>query len=121
MSVAPFTEQELFASFHELNSFSKHLLTIYSLAIGLNAQQIVEFWNRQHDARSPPGGRADRSRPQSCDFDAARFGSLLNEQDEHWRFFTGASETFLWAGQQEPLDLVVHDAAHDYFQVRKTD
>jgi hypothetical protein len=43
-SMAPFTEAELWRFFHESpHSTSKHLLTLYSLAIGTHAQNIVDL------------------------------------------------------------------------------
>ena len=117
MDVTPYAEEQLFAAFHESKSFSKHLLTVYSLAIGVNARKIVDLGlgttTRAHRAAAARTG----GKVYSCDVDAARFSSLLDSQDEHWELFLGASEKFL-AQLEGPLDFVVHDAAHDYYQVK---
>lgn len=41
--ITPYTAQSIFDGFLEDRSFSKHLLTIYSLAVGLNAKKIVDL------------------------------------------------------------------------------
>ena len=117
MDVTPYRVEDIWSQFHESKSFSKHLLTVYSLAVGLNAKRIVDLGlgtttRALRFAAQHTGGVV-----YSCDVDAARFTPLLEEQDEHWRLFLGASEKFL-AQLDGPPDFVVHDAAHDYYQVK---
>ena len=113
----PFTETELFREFHQTESFSKHLLTIYSLAIGLNARTILDLGlglttKALRLAASRTGGTVF-----SCDMDLKRYGYLKTYEDEHWKVFLGGSDTFLKM-VEPPIDFVVHDAAHDYHQVK---
>ena len=117
MDVTPYGEKEIFSAFHESKSFSKHLLTIYSLAVGVNAKKIVDVGigsttRSMRFAAQTTGGVC-----YSCDVDAVRFSGLLDQQDEHWKLFLGASEKF-FAQLEGPLDFVMHDAAHDYYQVK---
>lgn len=115
--VSPYSEQSIFSDFNQDKSFSKHLLTIYSIAVGLNAKKIVDLGigtttRALRMAAARTGGVV-----YSCDVDVARFSELMAQQDAHWKFFIGASEKFL--DQLEgPLDFVMHDAAHDYYQVK---
>lgn len=117
-TVAPFTQSELWDFFHESpHSTSKHLLILYSLVVGMNAQAILDLGLgattrvlRMAAART--GGIVS-----SCDVDIQRFSHLLQQQDDHWRLFLGPSEKLL-STAVGPFDLVVHDAAHDYFQVK---
>ncbi len=117
VDVTPYGEKEIFSAFHESKSFSKHLLTIYSLAVGVNAKKIVDLGigtttRALRFAAQTTGGVC-----YSCDVDTARFTSLLEQQDQHWKFFLGASEKF-FAQLDGPYDFVLHDAAHDYYQVK---
>ena len=117
-SMAPFTESELWRFFHESpHATSKHLLTLYSLAIGINAQSIVELGlgvttRALRLAATKTGGILS-----SCDCDIQRFSHLQQQADQHWRLFLGSSEKFL-SSLPGPFDLVLHDAAHDYYQVK---
>lgn len=117
MDVTPYGETEIFSAFRESKSFSKHLLTIYSLAVGVNAKKIVEMGigtttRALRFAAQTTGGTC-----YSCDVDAERFTPLLSQQDNHWKLFIGASEKFL-AQLDGPYDFFMHDAAHDYYQVK---
>ena len=117
-TAAPFTQKELWDFFHESpHSTSKHILILYSLAVGMNAQAILDLGLgattrvlRMATART--GGVVS-----SCDADIQRFSHLLQQQDDHWRLFLCASEKLL-STAVGPFDLVVHDAAHDYYQVK---
>ena len=115
---SPYTLPELLERFDQEYSFSKHLLTIYSIAIGLKAKRIVDIGigsttKALRLAASRTGGTVF-----SCDADKKRFSDLLSQQDEHWRLFLGNSDLFL-EEIAPPFDLVVHDGAHDYRQVRR--
>jgi hypothetical protein len=113
----PYTEEELFREFHRTDSFSKHLLTVYSLAIGLNAKTILDLGigsttKALRLAAAKTGGTVF-----SCDMDKARYGYLSEYENEHWKMFFGASEAFL-KQVEAPIDFAMHDAAHDYYQVK---
>ena len=85
--------------------------------MGVNAKKIVDLGigsttRSMRFAAQTTGGVC-----YSCDVDAARFSGLLGQQDEHWKLFLGPSEKFV-AQLEGPLDFVMHDAAHDYYQVK---
>jgi len=115
--VDPYTDEQLIDHFRKGTGFWKHLLVIYSLAIGLKAQCILDLGvgsttRALRHAAEETGGIV-----YSCDCDVDRFSSLSEQQDAFWRLFLGSSEKFI-SGITEPIDLVSHDAAHDYFQVK---
>jgi predicted O-methyltransferase YrrM len=114
----PFTPAELWESAHATQGFSKHLLAIYSMAVGLDAQRIVEFGlgNTTRALRLAVGVTGGTL--QSCDCDRERFAYLLPQQDSSWTLALSGSDTFL-RSVDGPLDLVVHDSAHDYYQVKQ--
>jgi len=117
-SFEPFSQTQLFAAFEDASlSTSKHLLTLYSLAVGLNARSIVDLGIGSTTRALRAAALKTGGIVMSCDCDIERFSSLLSQQDEHWRLSLGPSEVFL-KSLQEPIDFVVHDAAHDYFQVQ---
>lgn len=117
-NVNPFTEPELLEAFFNTRlAVSKHLLILYSLVVGLGAKQVLDLGigtttRALRAAVLKTGGVVF-----SCDRDAERFSPLSNLQDDHWKLFLGATETFL-RSQPGPFDFVMHDAAHDYFQVK---
>ena len=117
-NIGPFSDAELWEFFQDSShSTGRHLLTLYSLAVGINAQNIVDLGlgattRALRSAANKTGGMVS-----SCDFDIQRFSKFLQQQDEHWRLFLGASDKFL-ARVTGPFDLVLHDAAHDYYQVK---
>jgi hypothetical protein len=117
-SIQPFSPAELWEAFQgSTRATSKHLLIIYSLAVGLKARVIVDLGigsttRALRAAASRTGGVV-----MSVDCDVERFSPLLSQQDEHWRLYLGPSKAFL-RSLVHPIDLVVHDAAHDYFQVK---
>lgn len=113
----PLSEQRLLALAHEPGGTSPHLLILYALAVGLNAQRIVDIGL----GRSTGALRAAAARTggtvATCDCDRARFGHLLAEQDRNWSLHLEPSLAFL-RRLEPPLDLVFHDGAHDYTRVR---
>lgn len=117
MDVTPYGEKEIFSAFHESKSFSKHLLTIYSLAVGVNAKKIVDLGIGSTTRALRFAAQTTGGVCYSGDVDAARFSGLMEQQDAHWKFFLGASEKF-FAQLDGPYDFVLHDAAHDYYQVK---
>jgi hypothetical protein len=115
--VSPYTRDQLWEAFDSDHSPGKHLLTIYSAAIGLRAQRVGEVGigsttRTLRAAMQETGGRLF-----SCDGDAKRFSDLPAQQDEHWSLELCRSEEYL-RRLDPPLDLFMHDGAHDYHQVR---
>ena len=114
---APFTRSELLEAFEAEGSLNKHLLTLYSLAVGVKAQVIAEIGIGRSTkalrlAASNTGGKL-----LSCDADEERFSYLLEKQTPNWSLFLGPSEAFLRT-IHEPIDFALHDGAHDYYQVK---
>lgn len=115
-TLAPFTEQELFEAFHDKRlSASKHLLTIYSIAVGLNAQRIADLGVGATTRALRAAARVTGGKVMSCDGDLERF-SALREEDPSWDLALESSETFL-SSIEPPIDMLMHDGAHDYFTV----
>jgi len=113
----PFTQAEIWEAAHGTQGFSKHLLTIYSMAIGLDAQCIIDFGlggttKTLRLAATVTGGTV-----YSCDCDRERFAYLLSQQEDHWKLDLSGSDSFL-RSVGGPVDFVVHDSAHDYYQVK---
>jgi predicted O-methyltransferase YrrM len=115
--LSTYTEEQIWEAFHGSGSFSKHLLTVYSLAIGLNAKTIVDLGIGSTTRALRMAAKRMGAKVLSCDMDAERYSYLREQQDENWELFFGASEKFI-DGLSGPIDLVVHDAAHDYYQVK---
>jgi hypothetical protein len=111
------SHEELFQEFQKSASFSKHLLIIYSLAIGLNAKKIIDLGIGSTTRVLRMAVKETKGIVWSCDCDAQRYSTLLASQDAQWKLFLQPSEIFL-KNIQPPIDFVVHDAAHDYFQVK---
>jgi hypothetical protein len=114
----PQTPAELFARFELGEATSKHLLILYSLAVGSQAQVIVDLGLGQttgalRAAASKTGGHV-----YSCDFDQRRWRHLLAEQDERWTLFLEPARQAI-DKIPEPVDFAVHDAAHNYRDVRR--
>lgn len=117
MDLSPYTEEEIWEQFHKTGSITKHLLSIYSLAIGINAQRIAEIGIGSTTRTLRMAAKQTGGTVFSCDVDKDRFGGLLDEQTSDWRLFLGNSETFL-RDLEGPVDLFIHDGAHDYYQVK---
>ena len=117
IELKPFSREELWQAYDKSGSINKHLLIIYSLAIGVYAQRALDLGvgdttQTLRAAMAVTGGKLF-----SCDFDRSRFAHLVDQGDEHWEFFLGSSEDFL-KSLDPPFDFAMHDAAHDYWQVR---
>jgi hypothetical protein len=117
MDLSPYTEEEIWEQFHKTGSITKHLLSIYSLAIGINAQRIAEIGIGSTTKTLRMAAKQTGGTVFSCDVDKDRFKDLLDEQLSDWRLFLGNSETFL-KNLKGPIDLFIHDGAHDYYQVK---
>ena len=115
--VRPFARHEPWDAFDSDHSPGKHLLTIYSAAIGVRARRVGEI-GIGSTARAPRAAMQDTGgRLHSCDGDVKRFSDLLAEQDQHWSLELCRSEEYL-RRLDPPLDLFMHDGAHDYHQFK---
>ena len=115
--VSPYTEQQLMDSFRNGLGFARHLLTIYSLAGGIQAQCILDLGIGSTTKALRLAAKETGGIVHSCDCDVSRFSELLSQQDSTWTLFLGSSEKFI-SKVAEPIDFVSHDAAHDYYQVK---
>lgn len=114
----PFGEAEIMEYFHDSSHITaKHLLTIYSIAVGMNAKTMLDLGLGATTRALRLAARRTGGILWSCDCDVKRFSSLLQSQDEQWHLFLGSSEAFI-ESVEAPFDFVMHDAAHDYYQVK---
>ena len=115
----PYTTQELFDAFGAAKgSINKHLLIIYSLVIGVNAQRIVDLGIGHTTKTLRAAALRTGGKVFSCDIDRQRYLGLLTEETPEWSLQLCSSTEFL-KNMAAPLDFVLHDAAHDYGQVKK--
>ena len=114
----PFTPAELWEAAHASQGFSKHLLSIYSMAVGLDAQVILDLGIGSTTRALRAAARVTGGKVISCDCDRERYAPLLAHQDDRWQLVLSGTDAFLSA-VDAPVDFVVHDSAHDYFQVRQ--
>jgi hypothetical protein len=116
-SLAPFTQRELFDAFAaEHGSISKHLLTLYSLAVGVNAQRAIELGVGNSTRALRAAMLATGGKLLSNDIDELRFADAARSPDAHWELALCPSTEFL-SSLSPPFDFCLHDAAHDYWQV----
>jgi len=114
----PHSREELFFRFDLPDGPSKHLLILYSLVIGLRAKTIVDLGLGQTTGALRAAALQTGGVVHTCDFDKRRFGHILSEQDKHWKLYLEPSSSFFHK-IPEPIDLVMHDGAHDYLNVRR--
>lgn len=112
------SREELFSRFDLDNSTSKHLLILYSLVVGLRAKTIVDFGLGETTGALRTAALQTGGIVHTCDFDKRRFQHILSEQDEHWKLYLESSSSFL-SKAPEPIDFVMHDGAHDYFNAKR--
>jgi hypothetical protein len=118
MTMDPYCRDELWAEFHRPSgSIAKHLLVLYSLAVGLNAQRIVEIGVGSTTRTLRAATRVTGGVLFSCDHDS-RFEALCEESDAGFKFHMMDSLSFL-SKLEGPVDLALHDGAHDYWGTRK--
>jgi predicted O-methyltransferase YrrM len=115
----PFTVSELLEEYErEHDAISKHLLTIYSIIIGLQAQRVAEIGvggttRTLRAALARTGGEL-----YSCDADVARWEPVAREnRDPRFHLSLADSRPFI-ASLRGPFDFVLHDGAHDLWQVK---
>ena len=116
-NLLPFNNTELLEAFSEKEgSINKHLLILYSLAIGLFAQRTIELGIGNSTRALRAAIKITGGKLFSCDIDKSRFANWLEKQDEHWSLDLCNSKEFLLS-LTPPFDFALHDAAHDYWQV----
>jgi len=117
-NLQPYELAEMYDAFiRNEKSTGRHLLVIYLLVIGINAKVILDLGLGSTTRALRAAALKTEGTVLSCDADVARFSDLLGFQDESWRITLSPSELFLQA-IQPPIDFVMHDAAHDYYQVK---
>jgi hypothetical protein len=114
----PLSREELFSRFDTSSAGSKHLLILYSLVIGLKAKVIAEIGLGQTTGALRAAAAVTGATVHTCDFDKRRYEHLLAEQDDAWRLYLEPSTAFI-SKVPEPIDLVLHDGAHDYHNVKR--
>jgi len=114
----PLTREELFSRFDTSSSGSKHLLILYSLVIGMNARVIAEIGLGQTTGALRAAAALTGATLHTCDFDKKKYNQLLAQRDDHWRLYLEPSSSFI-ERLPEPIDLVMHDGAHDYLNVKR--
>jgi hypothetical protein len=114
----PFSsDQEMFDLLAMPGSTNLHLPVLYTLVLGLRARRIVDLGIGGTTRALRHAARHTRGVVLSCDYDVARFHSLLAHQTEQWKLELCPSSEFL-ERLPGPIDFAVHDAAHDYRQVQ---
>src|SRR5438132_331846 len=97
------SRDELMSRFDYPDGTSKHLLTLYSIVIGLNAKVIVDLGLGQTTGALRSAALQTGGTVYSCDADKRRFEPLLAQQDEHWKLYLEFSTSFLQK-IPEPID-----------------
>ena len=115
-SCEPLSPERFWQVFQLPDGTSKHLLILYSLAVGTNAKVILEFGLGRTTGALRAAARCTGGVVSTCDFDKRRFAGLLELQDAQWQLFLEPSQRFMkrFPG---PIDFVMHDGAHDFDNV----
>ena len=96
MDISPYNPVQLWDEFHKTSgSINKHLLIIYSLAVGLNAQRIMELGIGRTTRSLRAASKITGGEVYSCDRDINRFSRLLSESDKRWHLYLCDSQEFL--------------------------
>ncbi len=99
--------------------FSRHYLTLYSIVLGLEAKEIFEFgcgFSTQTilEALKQTGGHLT-----TCDLrpieKTGNPESLMEENKERWSYIQGDSRQMVPKTKSRPLDMVLHDGAHEWW------
>jgi len=118
MNFNPLSYKELLDTFHSsTNSTAKHLLIIYSLVVATNSKKIIDMGLGMTTRILKLAALKTGGVVYSCDCDIKRFNYLLDQQDQSWQLQLCSSEKFIQS-ITPPFDFVMHDAAHDYYQVK---
>jgi len=115
----PFTDQELLEKYREESgSINKHLLEIYSMVIGLKAKRVVDLGAGATTRVIRKALQTTGGEQFTCDYDKTKWEALAREnKDPKFHFEVTDSESFI-KGLKGPFDFVLHDAAHDLWQVK---
>lgn len=115
-NLRPFTPTELWEAFSAPHgSINKHLLLLYSLAVGVNAQRAIELGVGNSTRALRAAMQFTNGKLWSCDADRDRFAGHA-DADEHWSLALCTSREFL-PSLEPPFDFALHDGAHTYFDV----
>ncbi len=103
----------------EHTGFAKHYLTLYSMVLGMNAQNVFEFGAGFSslfilEALKKTGGKLT-----SCDLrEIEGTGLTKNDISDNWNFITGNSIEVV-PKIEEKFDFVLHDGSHEKGVVRR--
>ncbi|HSZ67824.1 MAG TPA: class I SAM-dependent methyltransferase [Xanthobacteraceae bacterium] len=114
----PFSTEELFARFDRGKGSAHYLLILYSIAIGIKAKVIVDIGTGQTTGALRAAVKKTGGIVHSYDQDFRRHKCLLPYQDEQWRLTLEPSSMSL-PSAPDFIDMVMHDGAHDYVNVRR--
>lgn len=116
----PYSLNDLFRSFHDTYSTSKHLLLLYSMVAGLQSKAVIDIGVGSTTCALRAAAEKIGAVVYSCDADKPRTGHLVDHQSESWKFFSGLSDDFFkWLPTDLIFDFCMHDGAHHYEQVHK--
>lgn len=114
----PYTHSQLIEEFlKESGSINKHLLTLFSLVVGLNAQRVVDIGAGSTTRAIKAGLEITQGELFSCDINKEKYKHLLNDQHEKRYHFSACNSKEFIKSLRGPFDFVLHDGAHDYKQV----
>lgn len=113
-----FSKEELFARFDRGEGSAHYLLILYSIAIGINAKVIVDIGTGQTTGALRAAVKKTGGIVHSYDQDFRRRKCLLPYQEDQWRLTLAPSSTSL-PDAPDHIDMVMHDGAHDYVNVKK--
>jgi hypothetical protein len=113
-----FSKEELFARFDRGEGSAHHLLILYSIAIGITAKTIVDIGTGQTTGALRAAVKKTGGIVHSYDHDFRRRKCLLPYQDDQWRLTLAPTVTAL-TDAPDYIDMVMHDGAHDYVNVKK--
>jgi len=103
-------DEILFKWFHDYYSSSKHLLTLYSIARGLNAKTIVEIGFGRSSFALAKAAHLNQGRFISCD--VRDFSYLLNENEKSVVDFVHGKSDLVW---EKVAESGIDFAFLDYF------
>lgn len=107
----------------DLSGFSRHYLTLYAMALGLEAKRVFEFnagfsTPTLLSALEKTGGHLT-----TCDVrelkDTGNDPALLETHKDRWTYLKGDSREMVAQAGAEPYDLVLHDGSHEWRVVYK--
>lgn len=99
----------------------KHLLTLYSIAIGMNAKRILELGVRGGSTTLPLLLAADKNNGTltSVDIEETKFTPPSTLNKSNWKFVKSDALSFLKSeNPTEPYDLIYVDDWHAYEHVK---